>query len=299
MIPVMISTTVSRSVTVFAVVFAAAFVLSVSPVVAQTGSLPLVPPTPLVSPTPAANPTWPDPTSGAAPVSTTLAPGVVALTGATLQGGTGTGTGVNDWQSGPEVTTTNRPQSSPSTTTGATSSPTLPPPPATTGTGSGPPPPASGAGLFGGLPTTGNSGAGTSGVVMPTGGALPRVGAGTEGNNPFSNGNSPSGGTPDGIDSKSAVEEKMPPQWSQGSLILILLASLSLNAYLIYLTLDTRNRFFRLTNEFNDSGSGDRIGTGGRAGSDSGGGGDWRRGVDRVRSFGRNTVNRFRRNPGN
>lgn len=42
------------------------------------------------------------------------------------------------------------------------------------------------------------------------------------------------------------------PQWSNGTLFFLLLLSLSLNAYLIYITLDTRNRYFRLMGDLND-----------------------------------------------
>ncbi len=86
---------------------------------------------------------------------------------------------------------------------------------------------------FASSPFAMNTGSGSSGATFPT-----LTTPTTNGTVPPESGSATTNGT---------------PQWSNGTLFFLLLLSLSLNAYLIYITLDTRNRYFRLMSDQNDT----------------------------------------------
>ena len=101
--------------------------------------------------------------------------------------------------------------------------------------------------------------------------------------------------------------ENEPPKWSNGTLVLILLISIGLNGYMVWLTLDTRNRYFRLMNEMNGDAqseeepsrrkarSSERETRGTESASRTAGTNGWRNGLDRVRSLSRDAVGHLSR----
>ncbi|MDO4558628.1 MAG: hypothetical protein Q4C47_06660, partial [Planctomycetia bacterium] len=165
-----------------------------------------------------------------------------------------------------------------------------------------------------------DSGSGGAGARMGAGQVSPGnvAGTGSLRGGPITVGGNSTGGSESGTSRYSFADrtdeiapppdaepenEKKPPEWSHGSLVMFLLISLGLNGYLVWMTLDTRNRYFRLMNDLNGDASReddeerprrgtrhqDRESDGRRGGSTT-----WRSGLNRVRDLSRGAVSRLR-----